>query len=167
MIQHLFHPCFSTLMEKCLHRTLGDNPACMSGPPISLDWSYSKESEIGMEEYEKIKTMKRRKRKKLLRLGKDSRVDLLQNHLGYSEDEIQAAMKEKNAVQRGRAITNIISPLWRLEDAAQSAGRKIKKSIKKGHKSDGDIRVQRSSTASITLDASNSSSIVHDTSLQF
>ena len=153
--------------QNFLYRTLGDNPACMSGPPISLDWSYSKETEIGMEEYEKIKTKKRGKGKNLLRLGKDSRVDLLQNHLGYSEDEIQAAMKEKNSVQRGRAITNITSPLWRLEDAAQSAGREFKRAMKKGFSSYGDVRVRRNSTASITLDASNSSSVVHDTSLQF
>jgi len=33
-------------------RTLGDNPSCMSGPPISLDWSYSKTTPVCINEYE-------------------------------------------------------------------------------------------------------------------
>lgn len=147
---------------------MGDNPACISGPPISLDWSYSKESEICMEEYEKMKYMKKGKNrniKNVRRIGKAKRVNLLQNHLGFTEDEIEAATREGKSIQRGRAITKAISPLWRLEDAAQSAGRKVKKALSKGHKSEGDLDELQSSIsgASITLDISSSSSTVHPT----
>ena len=135
----------------------------MSGPPISLDWNYSKESELTMEEYEKMKDG--RTNKNVRRMGKAKRVNLLQNHLGFTEDEIEAATRERKLIQRGRAITKAISPLWRIEDAAQSAGRKVRKAMGgKDHKSESDLDGLRSSTlsqVSIALDVSNSSSMAH------
>mmetsp|Transcript_9986 Transcript_9986/g.12595 ORF Transcript_9986/g.12595 Transcript_9986/m.12595 type:complete len:275 (-) Transcript_9986:34-858(-) len=135
-------------------RTLGDNPSCLSGPPISLDWSYSKRAELCMEEYEKFKSMRRRKSKNLLRMGKAERVDMLQNELGYSEEEIMAATKEKKEIQRSRSFTNLTSPLWRVEDAAQSATRKFKR-VLRGNKSDSELAGTASPCQS--LDGSQSS----------
>jgi hypothetical protein len=142
-------------------RTLGDNPSCMSGPPIQLDWSYSKESEICMEEYEKTKSMRRRRNRNVIRMGKAKRLDLLQNHLGYSQEEISAATKAKKDIQRARSMTNLTSSFWRVEDVAQSASRKLKRALKKGHGSEGNLGGLGESTSSTisnnTLDASNSS----------
>ena len=149
---------FKTVEVREYDRTMGDNPSCMSGPPISLDWSYSKESEICIDEHEKVKNMRRRKNKNLIRLGKATRVNMLQNHLGYSEDEIKAATKEKKDIQRARSVTNLTSSFWRVEDVAQSATRKLKRVLKKGHKSDGHFRTFDDSSSSFShLDTSNSS----------
>jgi hypothetical protein len=149
---------FKTVEVREYDRTMGDNPSCMSGPPISLDWSYSKESEICIDEHEKVKNMRRRKNKNLIRLGKATRVNMLQNQLGYSEDEIKAATKEKKDIQRARSVTNLTSSFWRVEDVAQSATRKLKRALKKGHKSDGHFRTFDDSSSSFScLDTSNSS----------
>lgn len=115
-------------------RTIGDNPSCMSGPPISLDWSYSKEFEICIEQHEKSKEMGRnkngRKKQVVQRLGKLKRIEMLQNQMGYSEEEIQLATKEKKDIQRSRSMTNLISPFWRVEHAVQSLQRKIKRKMR-------------------------------------
>lgn len=120
-------------------RILGDNPACMSGPPISLDWSHSEGLIIPMEQYEKVKENK--KKKNLPRLGKLKRIGLLQNQLGYSEDEINAATKKTKEIRRSRSFTNMTSSLWRIEDVAQSAQRKLKRAIKRTNSSNDITKV--------------------------
>mmetsp|Transcript_29964 Transcript_29964/g.42507 ORF Transcript_29964/g.42507 Transcript_29964/m.42507 type:complete len:165 (+) Transcript_29964:135-629(+) len=46
---------FSTLeiREYCL--TIGDNPTCIDGLPISLDWEHTEKSTIGIHTYESLK----------------------------------------------------------------------------------------------------------------
>ena len=132
----------------------------MSGPPISLDWSYSKESQICIDEHEKAKSMKpRRSSKHLHRMGKLKRIDLLQNQLGYTEDEIKEATKKKKEIQRARSVTNLTSAFWRVEDAAQSASRKIKRGFLgfRNSKSEANLSSLNESSTSFASHGSNSS----------
>mmetsp|Transcript_18727 Transcript_18727/g.22955 ORF Transcript_18727/g.22955 Transcript_18727/m.22955 type:complete len:304 (-) Transcript_18727:2740-3651(-) len=122
---------FTNVEVREYDRTIGDNPSCMSGPPISLDWSYSNVSEVSVDENEKIRDMRRRRIKNPTRMAKHKRLEILKNDLGYSEEEIKAATTEKKQIQRSRSLTNFVSPLWRVEHAAQSAKRKIARALKK------------------------------------
>ena len=94
----------------------------------------------------------------LRRMGKPQRLNLLQNHLGFTEDEIKAATDERKSIQRGRAVTRAVSQFWRVEDAVQSAGRKMKKAINKGRKSETDLLRLSASGSTSSLDLSTSSS---------
>jgi len=46
--------------------TIGDNPACSSGAPISIDWEYSKETTFPLDEYEATKPPPREKTEMLM-----------------------------------------------------------------------------------------------------
>lgn len=114
---------FQTVNVREYDRTLGDNPSCMSGPPISLDWSYSKTTALPIDEYETNRTPRRNSQP--LRMNKFKREKMLKSKLGYSEEEIENAKKEKKKVQRSRSVTQFVSPFWRIEHACQSVKRKL------------------------------------------
>merc|ERR1712194_404091 len=70
---------------------MGDNPACSTGPPISLGWSYHDEKRVEVGEYEEEKFQ--RQNKKDFRLPSSIRKKILQT-LGYSKKEINFAIYE-------------------------------------------------------------------------
>ena len=41
-------------------RAIGDNPSCSSGPPISLDWNYSENPAVCINEYEGKKVSRKK-----------------------------------------------------------------------------------------------------------
>lgn len=46
---------FGSITIRRYDRTIGDNPMCSKGIPISLDWTYQEESELPVEDYEMSK----------------------------------------------------------------------------------------------------------------
>jgi hypothetical protein len=132
-------------------RTLGDNPACTCGPPISLDWSYSSESQLAINDYEKVRDMRRRKKEPMF-MTKEKREHILKNQLGYSNEEIKVVLDETRQVRRNRSVTKLISPLWKVEDAVKSAQRKI------GRKLSGTGGWKSSSSLGSSIGSSKSSS---------
>jgi len=130
-------------------RTLGDNPSCMSGPPISLDWSYSETTAVCINEYEDKRTPKR-----ILRMSKVKRENMLKSKLGYSEEEIETAKKEKKKLQRNRSVTDLIAPFWRIEHAIQSVKRKLDRRSNKKKTGDDLSSSTRSVLSTSSVDRS-------------
>lgn len=124
---------FQSVNVREYDRTIGDNPSCSYGIPISLDWSHSGEVTHKLEDYENLKDMKKAKRPYnfLARIPASKRESLVKLNLGYSDEEIKMHMKETKKVQRSRSVTDLVSPYWRIHDACQSASRKLKRNIKK------------------------------------
>ncbi|KAL9188075.1 hypothetical protein ACHAXT_006453 [Thalassiosira profunda] len=87
-------------------RTVGDNPSCRSGPPLSLDWSYSKKYQKNLEEYEADRATERYKRRSLLAY-----------HWGHTDEEMKAARKDTKRAQRERTVTQMLLPLHMAEEA--------------------------------------------------
>jgi hypothetical protein len=122
--------CFQAVHVREYDRSIGDNPSCESGIPISLDWSYSAKSEVSIDEYElshKTRTWGKYPRK----LSKYHRENIVKLGLGVSEQEIQSVKSEKKKIQRSRSMTALVSPFWRVQDAMESTQRKIGRALGK------------------------------------
>lgn len=145
---------FQSVNVRVYDRTLGDNPSCMSGPPISLDWSYSKATDHCIDEYEGSRTPKRNNSVPM-RMNKFKRERLLKSKLGYSDEEIETAKREKKKVQRSRSLTQLISPFWRIEHACQSLKRKF---VRRSNKRSVDDDLGRSTRTPHVAGISSSTS---------
>ena len=85
---------FDRIQIRKYERTLGDNPSCSSGPPISLGWTCLDVQDYAVEDYERnIKPYKKRsKREYHLSAGK--RQDILIQEWDISLDQIRHARRE-------------------------------------------------------------------------
>jgi len=99
-------------------RTVGDNPSCRSGPPLSLDWSYSKKYEQPktLEQYE-IEREDRVRSLRQLHVNKYRRRNLLSFNWGHSEEDMKSARKETKKLQRQRSLTQALLPIHMAEEA--------------------------------------------------
>ncbi len=103
---HRRHVKFGNIRIREYERTLGDNPAVSSGPPISLDWGYSDEEQvIPVEEYEKKKSECEPKRQ-LRMLSRFKREQILEEDVGVTRLEMKASMREVVSIQKMRKISS-------------------------------------------------------------
>jgi hypothetical protein len=115
--------------------TMGDNPSCSYGTPISLDWDYIDFEELTLEDYEMHKITSGRGRPRTLRqlyLNHYQRVHRLQQE-GYTEAQIKARKHEVSKSRKQRNTTRFLAQakvLVHLEDIVESAGRKVSRAIK-------------------------------------
>ncbi len=98
--------------------TVGDNPSCRSGPPLSLDWSYSKKYEEpkSLDQYE-IERRDRARSLRQLHVTKHRRRNLLSFSWGHTEEDFENARKETRKLQRQREMTLLLLPLHRAHEA--------------------------------------------------
>ncbi len=100
------HVKFGNIRIREYDRTLGDNPAVSSGPPISLDWGYNpNEKVIPVEEYEKKKSECEPKRR-LRMLSRFKREKMLEEDIGVTRLEMKASMREVTNIQQMRKISS-------------------------------------------------------------
>lgn len=92
---------FDSIFVREYERVLGDNPACGSGPPISIGWSYETVTSTSLEEYEITKPRARSKRE--LYLSASRRKDLLIHEWGFAEEELRKARNEAQYIQWQRS----------------------------------------------------------------
>ena len=100
-------------------RTVGDNPSCRLGPPLSLDWSYSKKYEQPkpFDEYELEREPQRVKHLSRLYVNKFNRKKVLSFNWGHSEEEMKSARQETKKLQRQRSLTQVLLPIHMVEEA--------------------------------------------------
>lgn len=113
-------------------RIIGDNPSCRSGPPLSLDWSYSKESQKDLDEYEIERSSSRVDQKSKLFVNKYKRRNMLAFHWGHTEEEMKEARRHTKKTQRQRSITRTLLPLQKAEEVYVSVRNFISKERDKG-----------------------------------
>lgn len=109
---------FSSVDVREYARTVGDNPSCRSGPPLSLDWSYSKKYEEPkcLDQYE-IERQDRARSLRQLHVTKHRRRNLLSFSWGHSDEEMKNARKETKKLQRQRDMTLMLLPIHRAHEA--------------------------------------------------
>mmetsp|Transcript_6408 Transcript_6408/g.18896 ORF Transcript_6408/g.18896 Transcript_6408/m.18896 type:complete len:470 (+) Transcript_6408:151-1560(+) len=120
---------FSKIQIRDYETTIGDNPSCTYGTPISLSWQYLEVDPIDLDKYEDGRI---RRNMRQMHLNFYKRNYLL-TRAGHTEEEIKAGKKETAKVRRGRQYTRQMLPLARIEDMIESANRKAKRILgKKG-----------------------------------
>jgi hypothetical protein len=93
---------FDSIIIREYERTVGDNPSCSRGPPISIGWSYVIAHEYPIDDYELlIKAPKRSKKE--FHLSADVRTHLLMEEWDCTEEDIRKARREVTYIQYCRA----------------------------------------------------------------
>jgi len=102
---------FSAVNVREYDRTIGDNPSCRSGPPLSLDWSYTKATTKNLDEFELERSSQRHLYKNKLHVNKYRRRNMLAFHWGHSQEEMKTARNHTKKLQRQRSLTQILLPI--------------------------------------------------------
>jgi hypothetical protein len=145
---------FQSVNVREYERTLGDNPSCSYGPPVTLDWEYSNEQSISLDDYEKYRGMRRNKC--TMRLPARTRETMLKINMGFSDEEVQAVEKAIKKVQKSRSMTDVFSPFWRVEHMCGSAKRKMSRRFGKKRNSSDNIRPLSAHEKNVELEISRS-----------
>lgn len=119
--------CFHNIHVRDYDQTIGDNPSCSYGTPVSLDWNYQENEALNIDVYEGNRLRRRSLRD--MHLNYYQRKHLLS--LRHSEDEIKEGKKTAEKLKHQRSITKLLAPLMKLESIVESAGRKARRALKK------------------------------------
>jgi len=122
------HISFHQIIVRDYDMILGDHPNCSFGPPVTLGWHYLEYEPLDLNEYEYHHSRRRPIRKLTLNYYRRRDMLLTENTM----DELKKATKEKDRLMMRRTITRTLLPYWKVEDALESAGRKLKRIVKKG-----------------------------------
>ena len=120
---------FGDIEIRRYNRTLGDNPACQDGPPITLDWSYSKEmTQTSIDAYE-ANRFPRRTRRQLV-MTTTTRRNMMAFHFGYSMNDINLASKSILKIKKQRKETKRLTPaVERRQEMKENITRKVKRTL--------------------------------------
>jgi len=102
------HIKFTSITIRTYDCTIGDNPACKDGIPVSLDWSFTERDPVSLNEYESTRPPRRTRRQ--LAMSTITRRNLLVNHFGYSEKDVQKAERDIKIIQKKREQSKTTSP---------------------------------------------------------
>lgn len=115
---------FHNVVVREYFMTLGDNPSCSYGPPVTLDWDYTECKILKLEDYERLRNKRRTMRQMVLSYYK--RCEILES-AGLSMREVKVATRQVNKAKRQRDTTKFFLPVIGVEAAVRSAGRKVKR----------------------------------------
>lgn len=104
---------FSSVEIREYKITIGDNPCCSNGAPVTLDWDYTSKEPVSIDSFE-AKHPRRRTRKQLL-LNYYQRRDMLWRE-GHTIDEIKDASKEVDKERFRRSVSLYFQPIFRIEE---------------------------------------------------
>jgi hypothetical protein len=114
---------FNSLTVREYDLTLGDHPSSASGPPVQLDWEHKAENTMDLNDYEKMRQPRRRRRE--LKMSFQEREEILQGY-GFTMDQLKDAWMESLKVRQQRYETIMAGSITtKMEEAWESACRKF------------------------------------------
>jgi hypothetical protein len=126
----LSSPYNATISINVVCHTLHHQPSCRSGPPLSLDWSYSKASVKSIDDFELQRSSERVKNPARLRVSKYTRRNMLAFHWGHSHEDMKQARSETKKLQRQRSMTQILLPVHMAHEVCISIKNMVSKKSK-------------------------------------
>ena len=131
---------FGVIDQRIYNRIVGDHPDVKVGPPITFSWEFGVLPSTPIDEYEQQKQQplsnqlqhQRSSYYGLRRLSSITRKNMLRTLFEVSEDEILAAEREVQIIQKQRnrsASQSTASAV--VESNFRRAGRKVRKSVGK------------------------------------
>mmetsp|Transcript_4798 Transcript_4798/g.9811 ORF Transcript_4798/g.9811 Transcript_4798/m.9811 type:complete len:397 (-) Transcript_4798:529-1719(-) len=123
---------FGTIKIREHGQTIGDNPSCSYGVPITLDWDHQDMDELKVEDYEAYRPESRNKKE--FYMNHFQRSNLLKLN-GHSVSEINESKKQTRKFRNQRERTKFVAlnypTVGTVEDVMESGLRKFKRSISK------------------------------------
>lgn len=154
---------FSQIRVRDYDNTLGDNPACGCGPPLSLDWHYTEHAPLDLDAYEDNRPQQQRRTARQMHLNSYQRQHILEQQRDISAEELQEAKRQAQRVQRQRAVTAYFATVpacMKLEDLVESAARKAKRMLQKNKRHGKKNRSNSISGNTATHGSSSSTSSI-------
>eukprot|EP00980_Cylindrotheca_fusiformis_P007267 scaffold1525_cov142-Cylindrotheca_fusiformis.AAC.67 len=109
-------------------RTLGDNPSCSSGPPVSISWEYNFMGELTIQEYEDTRPNRRSQMEMVL--PRKVRLDMLKKDCNVTQRQIAEAVRRNvRAKNQRRTTVNNLGKALKVEQMMESIGRKVKRTL--------------------------------------
>jgi hypothetical protein len=102
---------------------LGDNPGCVSGPPLSIDWPCEKKRTFEFEAYEANRP--ERRVRAAMQMNKEIRIKLFKS-LGYSAKDIVRLTKPVNIARQQRLHTIATLQTHGIQESTEKITRVIK-----------------------------------------
>jgi len=139
---------FAEIRIREYERSLGDNPSCSSGPPISLGWKYQECKTVSLDKFESFRPPRRSQFEMLIPRAK--RQDMLVKEWNTPPHQCARAIREnmKTKTQRRRTIETL--GFEKFDTALESARRKIIRTVtfqKRPSKKYDDMMVQADKAA--------------------
>ena len=131
---------FGMIDQRIYNRMVGDHPDVRVGPPITFSWEYGVLPSTPLDDYEQQKQQQEQRSSSLgrptytglRRLSSITRKNMLRNMFEISEDEILAAEREVQIIQKQRARSVSQSTASAVvESNFRRAGRRVRKSVGK------------------------------------
>ncbi|CAJ1946309.1 unnamed protein product [Cylindrotheca closterium] len=109
-------------------RTLGDNPSCSSGPPVSISWDYKPLREMSVEAYEESRPSRRSQMEMVL--PRKLRSEMLKKDWAISQRQIAEAVRRNVKIKNQRRTTvNNLGKASSFEVTFEKLTRKIKRTL--------------------------------------
>jgi len=103
-------------------RTVGDNPSCSSGPPISISWEYLPSKVLPLEVYEETRPQRRSNIEMIL--PRDLRQRILRKEWDVTQTQIAAAVRNNIKVKNQRRTTvQNLGKSTKMEEAMENASK--------------------------------------------
>jgi len=139
---------FDAIRIREYERSLGDNPSCSTGPPISLGWKYQECTTVSLDKFESFRGPRRSQFEMLI--PRDKRQEMLVREWNTPPQQCARAVREnmKTKSQRRRTIENL--GFEKFDTALESARRKIVRTVmfqKRPSKKYDDMMVQADKAA--------------------
>ena len=113
--------CFLNSKHVSVNDIVADNPACATGPPISLAWDHKPQKVTPIEEFEAAKSVRDMRRGEYysFRLSAGKRIELLES-LGYDYKDIVQVVRvvQRDQLLREQTIHGL--RFYRIEETAES-----------------------------------------------
>ena len=120
---------FNDLEIRVYPNTLGDNPECRFGPPISIDWDPIGATTISLDNYEAQRSPRRSFSQMIM--PSYVRKKILRDQWGIPAEELVEAAKEARRTRKARRWTARFAFLSPFEEYWENARERFQKSVKK------------------------------------
>ena len=111
---------FNTIEVREHNVTLGDNPSCSNGPPVSIKWEHNNSYQMSIDDYESERGSRRDKH--VMRIPREVRLHLIKKD-GVSRREIRDVIVENKKIKVQNQKNKV--------QHQSSAGKKFMRSVKK------------------------------------
>jgi hypothetical protein len=120
---------FDKIVIREYSRTIGDNPSCSCGPPVSISWEYNAVGAVDLDEFESTRPPRRSHFEMVL--PRKVRQDMLKRDWDVTQRQIAEAVRNNVKTKNQRKSTvNNIGKATKVEEFMESAGRKVMRVLK-------------------------------------
>ncbi|KAL3933965.1 MAG: hypothetical protein SGBAC_010176 [Bacillariaceae sp.] len=119
---------FGTIGIREYARTLGDNPSCSSGPPVSISWEYKALKDTTVESFEESRPSRRSQMEMVL--PRKLRSEMLKKEWAVTQRQIAEAVRRNVKIKNQRRTTvNNLGKASTIEVKLESLSRKVKRTL--------------------------------------